>query len=160
MKIENPTEKDSEEFYELYQYAARRKNQYGDRAWRDGFSRKWVKWAIPRDSTFIARENNKIVAAVALEWSEGIWSDYNELNAGYVHRLAVAEGHHGQRVGQQIIDWAASEIKEKGREFIRLDCPTANSSLTDYYLNLGFEIVEIKEIPEYGAVVNMLQKVV
>jgi ribosomal protein S18 acetylase RimI-like enzyme len=160
MKIENPTEEDSNEFYELYQHAARRKNQYGDRAWRDGFSREWAERALLEHTTFVARSRGKVVAALTLEWSEYIWADHDEQNAGYVHRLAVAEGSHGQEIGRKVIDWAADETKNRGRKFIRLDCPTANTSLTDYYLGIGFELVEIKEIPEYGAVVNMLQRVV
>jgi GNAT superfamily N-acetyltransferase len=158
MRIELASKKDIDEFYELYQYAARRKNQYGDRAWRDGFSREWASRTLDEGAAYVGKIDNKIVAAFALEWSDDIWSEHEESSAGYVHRLAVAEGFHGQGIGKNIIDWAAGVIKKENRQFIRLDCPAANKSLTEYYLKLSFELIEVKEIPEYGAVVNMLQK--
>ncbi len=57
MKIELVSRNDIDEFYELYQYAARRKNQYGDRQWRDGFSREWVGSMFEQGLAYAAKSS-------------------------------------------------------------------------------------------------------
>lgn len=95
--------------------------------------------AIDRGETFLARRSDTVVATVTLQWADDtFWAD-RPPDAGYVHRLAVAVIGHGRGIGTAMLAWAEDATRNKGRSFLRLDCPAGNPSLRAYYESHGFE---------------------
>ncbi len=141
--------KDAKKLHKLFMQAAKYKHKYEDYSWQNGFSLDGTKRMLAKDSTFLVLINANLAGTVALEWNDNAWEDDQENKAGYIHRLAIADGFHGQQLGKQIIDWVAKQVAAKGRNYLRLDCNVANSNLCAYYENQGFKHVATKEFPEY-----------
>jgi GNAT superfamily N-acetyltransferase len=127
------------------------KRQFDDTSWRDGFSLDGVNWMIDQGTTYVANEAGKIVGTTALEWSDDGWGDLDNDNAGYIRRLAVADGQHGKGVAKFILDWALQEVANKDRDYLRLDCAQKNTSLCKYYENQGFELVKTAKFEDSDA---------
>lgn len=87
---------------------------------------------------WLARIDGDVVGTLTLNWSDQLWTDLGPTDvAGYVHRLTVLRGARG--LGARLLDWAAREIRARGRNLLRLDCVTSNIRLNDYYRAAGFE---------------------
>lgn len=73
----------------------------------------------------------------------------------YVHRLIVNRDsqYKGQRIGAELLDWAATKAAEKHLEHVRVDVWTTNTELHDYYGRQRFEKLGIFEelAPNYAA---------
>lgn len=149
---------DAEKLHELFVQAAKYKHKYEDFSWRDGFSLDGTKRMIAKNSTFLALIDARLAGTVALEWHDDAWDDDKENNAGYIHRLAIADDFHGQQLGKQIIDWAADKVAKRGRKYLRLDCNLNNLGLCGYYENQGFRQVATKEFPDYGYTAALYEK--
>jgi ribosomal protein S18 acetylase RimI-like enzyme len=82
-----------------------------------------------------------------LQWGDSsIWG--NQLpNAGYIHLLAIKNDLHGQGLGQQMIDWAATQVASHNRQFLRLNCSPDNLQLCNYYEQQGFAQIRLKKVP-------------
>lgn len=151
--------KDIEKLHELFVQAAKYKHKYDDYSWRDGFSLDGTKRMIVKGSTFLVLiDTNNLAGTVALEWNEDAWEDDQENNAGYIHRLAIADGYHGQQLSKQIIEWTAEQVTSKKRKYLRLDCNVKNISLCAYYESQGFKQIATKEFPEYDLTSALYQK--
>jgi GNAT superfamily N-acetyltransferase len=111
----------------------------GAEGWRPGQWRKErLLEAIERGETFLAELNGRVVGTITLQWSDETFWEGMPLDAGYVHRLAVAADSHGIGVGRSMIAWAEQTVSHEGRPFLRLDCPCENPRLRHYYEGLGF----------------------
>lgn len=151
-------QEDTEKVHNIYVDAAKYKHDHNDYVWREGFSRNFVVRSIESENILCAVEGKDIVCVFSLEWEDDAWSDYDELSAGYLHRLAVANGHHGRNIGIQVIEWSLSQVKNSDRKYLRLDCPTENKKLCKYYESLGFELVEAKQLPEFDTLTSLYQR--
>ena len=152
LQIQKATLTEVEALLEIFTQANQYKIARHDRAWAPGFSEKGVTWMIGLGTTYAAYLGDKIVGTVALEWedTEG-WGERENSNAGYIKRLAIHGDYHGQHIGEQIIDWAADQVQQKGRTYLRLDCTASNKKLCAYYENQGFRQVEIKHFPDWNS---------
>lgn len=152
LQIRKATLEQVQPLLEIFTQANQYKIDHHDRAWAPGFSEKGVIWMIGLGTTYAAYLDDVIVGTVALEWAdtEG-WGDRENGQAGYIRRLAIHDGYHGQHIGEQIIDWAADQVKLKGRAYLRLDCSPDNKKLCAYYENQDFKRVEIKHFPDYNS---------
>ncbi len=148
---------DAKKLHEIFVQAAKYKHNYSDYAWRDGFSFEGVVGMIERGETYAVYQEDMLVATVGLEWEDDAWDDTTEDNAGYIHRLAVGDDFHGQQLGPQIIDWAAEQVRQKSRKYLRLDCNVANRRLCAYYESQGFKQIRTKEFPDYNYTAALYQ---
>ena len=60
-------------------------------------------------------------------------------------------------LGASILAWASQQVADAGRTWLRLDCPTSNRGLREYYKHLGFHLVrevKVSSPPEFGASVS------
>lgn len=112
----------------------------GAEGWRPGqWREERLLEAIERGETFLARQSDAVVGTVTRQWAdETFWAGWPP-DAGYVHRLAVAAGRHGQGFGAAMLTWADRATRANGRSFLRLDCPAGNPALRAYYESQGFE---------------------
>jgi ribosomal protein S18 acetylase RimI-like enzyme len=78
------------------------------------------------------------VATITLQESdETIWGT-DDNRALYVHLLAIRRAIGGKGIGKILLNWAAAQGRQKGKEFLRLDCWADNPALCRYYESAGF----------------------
>ncbi len=73
------------------------------------------------------------------------WGEQSD-SAYYIHSLVVHPDYKGQQIGAQIIETIQGLAKVNKKEFLRLDCDSANPALCDYYRNLGFQEAGLIEL--------------
>jgi GNAT superfamily N-acetyltransferase len=106
--------------------------------WPDRFPRSVIAAALDSGGLFVATEGSAIVATVTLLWSDpSFWGDRDD--AGFVHRLVVRRSHVG--LGRTLLEWAADQVRSKGRSYVCLDCLGTNERMRRYYEDLGFRLV-------------------
>lgn len=149
---------DASRIHEIYVQAALHKHQYSDHSWRDGFSIEGVMRMIDSGDTYAVYLDKKLVGAVGLEREDDGWDDNALHKAGYIHRMAVGNGYHGQQIGRQIMGWASKEVKRTGRQYLRLDCSVDNKNLCAYYEKAGFELVKTKYFPDFDVTAGLYQR--
>jgi GNAT superfamily N-acetyltransferase len=107
--------------------------------WPARFPPKLVSRGITAGELYVGEEDGAVVAAVALTWSDPMFWGVRADDAGYVHRLVVRRDRTGAGLGAEIIGWAARQVSDAGREWLRLDAAADNLPLCSYYERLGFE---------------------
>jgi RimJ/RimL family protein N-acetyltransferase len=107
--------------------------------WRPGeWPRAKIIESMERGEVYFARLGQRNVATITLQWSDELfWPNY-PADAGYIHRLAVATGFHGNEIGFQLLRWAELKAKEDGKTYLRLNCMAANLGIRRYYERAGF----------------------
>ncbi|WP_106494963.1 GNAT family N-acetyltransferase [Lentibacillus sp. Marseille-P4043] len=70
------------------------------------------------------------------DWDVEMWGERND-EAYYLHRLAVARGHHNQQIGKRLLRWIDDNMLMNDG-YLRLDCVAGNPVLNDYYQQAGF----------------------
>lgn len=145
LHIKLATMEDFSDFSAIMNDAAAHKQSLGDTSWRQGFPDSGIRWMIDRGDSYIAFLGDKAVACVGLVWDDEqdqeAWAAFNPSDGGYVHRLAVHRDFGGQGLGKQVLDWAADQVRQKGRHYLRFDVSPNNPGLCAYYEKLGFERV-------------------
>jgi len=105
--------------------------------WPYPYPAEWVAASIERGETYLARENGAVLGTITLRWADpAFWGEQPPV-AGYVHGLAVRRAFAGR--GPELLDWADGQVREAGRDLLRLDCRTDNVRLRAYYEQQGFE---------------------
>lgn len=115
------------------------KLQHDDTAWgKESWSEEEVRDMMKSSTVYLINEDNKPVATFSISWEdEKMWGK-RPPDAGYLHRLAVKSDHHGRGLGEEAIKAAEGIVKNKGRQYLRLDCLAANEKLCEYYEKQGF----------------------
>jgi putative intracellular protease/amidase/N-acetylglutamate synthase-like GNAT family acetyltransferase len=113
---------------------------YGFWQWRvESFEREIVEGFVRDNEVFVAALRNKLVGCFSVHWGyEEIWGEQFHEDAGYVHRLCVSRERKGEGIGRELIRYAESYLRAKGKSWLRLDCMADNPSLNAYYVSLGF----------------------
>jgi len=69
-----------------------------------------------------------------------LWKEDN-LDAGYIHRLAIVRKPGCKDLGNQILLKAEDLINAQNKK-IRLDCIQENKRLNKYYLDNGYKLIK------------------
>jgi ribosomal protein S18 acetylase RimI-like enzyme len=96
---------------------------------------------------FVARRRQDIIAAVVLQWDDGMVWGVSAAEAGYIHSLMIDRRHSGTGLGRGVLAWAETEIAARGRKVARLDCVESNAALRAYYRRAGYAEVSRKAFP-------------
>lgn len=108
----------------------------GIEQWPESFRASDVAAAIRDGHTWLVEVDGTTGATVTLDWCDPLWSA-DQGDAGYLHRLAVRRSLSG--LGDEVLTWAAEQVKGRGRRFLRLDCVATNVALKSYYEQKGFQ---------------------
>ena len=137
--------------------ATQHKIRHEDHVWGpNGWTDEEIQDTLSESSVYIIRKYNEVVGSVSLQWEdERSWGAQPPI-AGYMHRLAIKNGYHDQGLGEIIINWAATQVAQNGKDVLRLDCEEGNVGLCAYYEKLGFVKVGSRPVPEYGDYVAAL----
>ncbi|WP_433943007.1 GNAT family N-acetyltransferase [Paenibacillus sp. SN-8-1] len=95
---------------------------------------------------FIARYEGDIAGSLVVLWSDpAVWSDLDDGQAGYIHKLVINRAYAAQGIGKELLELAGEYIADRGRNAIRLDCMEKNKRLNSYYKELNFKFIRCKE---------------
>ncbi|WP_194841287.1 GNAT family N-acetyltransferase [Salinibacillus xinjiangensis] len=95
--------------------------------------------SIENNSTFLLRKNGRAIATITLEntpndWDCEMWEEaVKDEGVVYLHRIVIHREYAGQKLGEQLIDWAKDYMREQGGRYIRFDCLGTNEGLNRYY---------------------------
>jgi ribosomal protein S18 acetylase RimI-like enzyme len=150
LKIRKSELNDTLKLADLLTDAVKYKLDHKDSSWgSEAFSEREVRGLIKTGETYSVFSGDDLVATFGLHWEdERIWGQQPP-NAGYIHRLAVRQDLHGQGLGKTIIDWVLAEVARHNRQYLRMDCDSANKKLCEYYEGLGFKEAGKKLIEPY-----------
>jgi len=96
---------------------------------------------IERGEVYIARalHDGCAVGTLRFEWRDTeLWQDIAGDSAGYVHTMAIRPALQGRQVGEVLIEWAKTQVRNRQRQYLRLDCVATNAALRRYYERIGF----------------------
>jgi GNAT superfamily N-acetyltransferase len=113
------------------------------RPWPDELERDdRVRRGIKDGCTWMVAEEGQSVATISCrrDGNPDLWHDSERAEpAVYVSRLMVRRNRGGQRIGNELIDWAGLRARRQyGARWIRIDVWTTNTMLHDYYRKRGF----------------------
>ncbi|MFH8612110.1 GNAT family N-acetyltransferase [Streptomyces sp. NPDC018029] len=116
--------------------------QYPPRRWR-------MEGAVRAGDCHLAFREGQLVGTVTVErqadpeW----WADDDPDAALYVHDLVVSREAAGQSVGARLLDWAGRLAAQREKPWLRLEAWKTNGLLHRYYLDRGFELLRIVDLP-------------
>ena len=129
-------------------HGVRSKMNHGDLAWgMTATDEGELEAIIAAGNMFVASRDGEIVAVFMLFWDDPARWGKQPPVAVYLHRFVVASGLRGQHIGEQIIALICKEIARRGRQYLRLTCPSGNKKLQDYHLKNGFTRADHKANP-------------
>lgn len=162
IEITKADQSDTDAIVEILEDARLLKLQLNDESWGyDPFTADEISTSVEQGDTYVARCGQEYIGTFVLMWSDITWgAEGNDSEAAYIHLLATANSVRGQRIGEQIIQLIGGLARNQGKQYVRLDCYSANEMLKDYYKRLGFVELRVAEPnpnnPYYTA--SLLQK--
>ena len=85
---------------------------------------------------FAYRMNEKIVGTVGF---------YRENDRHIIERLAVLPEYRHRKIGVKLMEFVENKIKEDNGKIIQLSMVDNNSVLKEWYIKLGYKLIEIKD---------------
>ncbi|MEU1074590.1 MULTISPECIES: GNAT family N-acetyltransferase [unclassified Streptomyces] len=116
--------------------------QYPPRRWR-------MEEAIEAGDCYLVFRDGTAIATLTvheradLEW----WSEDDPTSALYVHDLVVSRAAAGQALGAHLLDWAGALAHRRSKPWLRLEAWKSNHRLHRYYLDQGFALLRIVDLP-------------
>jgi ribosomal protein S18 acetylase RimI-like enzyme len=110
---------------------------------------KWIQEGIINKEFFLVYNSNELVGMYRLLINDPIFWGNKLDKAVYIHSLTTKREYSGKGFGKLIIFDIEKEAKEKGFQFIRLDCGSDITGLCNYYESIGFQNVGICEVDGY-----------
>ena len=133
---------DEERLRDLLSEAARYQATWeGEDSWPSPFPLETLRKSIDRGETYLLEREGTPIVTLALSWEDSLFWGERPPDAGYVHKLAVSRAFAHQGLGVRALEWAAAQIRDRGRPWVRLDCLATNPGLVHYYRDLGFREV-------------------
>lgn len=86
-----------------------------------------------KDSTFIALENDQIIAAVVMD-------------GGYLDLIMVSPSYQGKGIGRKATQFAINRALSQGAKLINLCYMEGNTKAENLYKCLGFEVVQVTHV--------------
>ena len=113
--------------------------------------RQTIKDNIDRGEVYVVKDVKGTVGTATLQWSDKkFWGDVPP-DAGYIHKLAIARSHAGQRLALRLLRWAEAKARAEGKRYLRLDCLASNKTFLEYYEKTEFIHVRDTETPSWKA---------
>lgn len=133
---------DLEEIKEMYREIIEETERIGRPIWGKDYPVDFLHVDVENKRMYILKDNNRIVAAVAL--CDAIWNDsmvsYEnpEGNAKYIERLAVRPSNWRQGLSRLIMEKAEETARDLGAGYLRLYVIESNKPAYSLYSKIGF----------------------
>jgi GNAT superfamily N-acetyltransferase len=140
-----------ETFSSLICGVAQELEDHGEKLWE-------MEWLQPQallktyglESLHLGRINGLPVAAfVLLETDPEFWPDILENESLFIHKVVVARAWKGHNLSSQVLDFAARQVLERGKKFLRLDTDATRPALCNLYERYGFTRVGRRLIKDF-----------
>ena len=133
---------DVDAYVELLEAAARWMRERGIEQWRPGSmraQRRLFAAAQAAGEVYVVRDGDALIGGAVLRAEpDPIWFDRPEPSALYLGKLVVARDRVGGGLGARIVEACERIARERGVEWLRLDCVASNESLARYYQRFGY----------------------
>jgi ribosomal protein S18 acetylase RimI-like enzyme len=158
LKIRMATIEDAPTVLDLWQGAARWLQSKNINQWRpENFSLDKVHKYIAGSDVYLAEMSREIVGTYLITWNDPfIWKELDNGLSGYIHKFSVSRKQKGMGIGLRLLRSAEEQIRNNGKEYIRLDCMADNERLNRYYRDAGFKY--IRRIDGEGWSANLYEK--
>ena len=91
--------------------------------------------------------NDQVAGMYRLLTTDELYWGPQDVEARYIHSLVVLNEFAGQQIGRRVLEQLITESRAAGIPLFRLDCNAANKALCNYYEQLGFRQVGLKQMP-------------
>ncbi|MDJ1131429.1 GNAT family N-acetyltransferase [Streptomyces iconiensis] len=121
----------------------------GSEQWQYPPRRERMAAAVQEGECHLAFVGGRLAGSVTLqekgdpEW----WAADEPASALYVHDLMVRRDFAGQRLGGRLLDWSGEVAGGQGKPWLRLEAWKNNRALHRYYLDQGFALLRIVDLP-------------
>ncbi|MGS2717189.1 GNAT family N-acetyltransferase [Eionea flava] len=103
------------------------------------YTQEWLASDIARgEQYFVCRQGERVVACVAFE--------HPRPDTAYLNRLSVLPAYQRQGIGKMLVEYIVSHAEQLAISTISIGIIAAHLSLKSWYISLGFEEGETKEI--------------
>ena len=150
--LENAKSSDFEIAIELHQSAAStlaKKNISQWDYWMNPPQEKilWIKEGFNKKEFYLIKNSiGELTGMVRIMNKDMLyWGEMND-KAIYIHSLIIKEEFKGHKIGQKVINQIKVNAKNKGVNWMRLDCDSSNKKLCKYYENIGFQKAGVKQL--------------
>jgi GNAT superfamily N-acetyltransferase len=116
----------------------------------------WIKQGFKRNEFYFVEYDGKTIGCFRLQWQDPIFWEERIDEAGYIHSFTFSRTLAGQGIGYKILSLIESHCKEKGKEFLRLDCGSEIEGLHRYYEGFGFK--NTGKVKVLNEVLNLYEK--
>ena len=139
--------------------AARWLSQRGEPMWHERDLRpKELLGQCSQEEIYLGWRGGKAVAVMVLQWSDRVfWPDAPTGSSAFIHKLAVRRAWAGRGIAGEMIRWAMAESRERGADFLRLDCAADRPRLCAVYEQLGFQCVGRREVGSFDTALYELR---
>lgn len=79
-------------------------------------------------------------------------------NVFFIERLAVLPKYRHQGIGKELLNYACEEIKKRNANVVRIGIINENIILKKWYMDYGFEEIQIKKVDKLPFVICVMQK--
>ena len=111
-------------------------NQWGSWYYEEVYDEKYFLQAMKNFSLYVVKNENEVVGAFLLKYeSETYWKDKEK--AVYLDHFVTKLGN--PKLGEEILNFIQKLAKEKGLDYLRLECMRSNPKINKYYQNHGFQ---------------------
>jgi ribosomal protein S18 acetylase RimI-like enzyme len=101
----------------------------------------WVRGGFERGEFRMVEMGGEVVGCLRLQSSDPeIWGERGGA-AGYIHSFTIDRRLAGRGIGRRVLERIATECRDAGKAFLRLDCGTHVAGLRRYYQGCGFQEV-------------------
>ena len=148
MQIKLCTIEDADTILLLYEDARRLQREKKMVVWPH-FDKAYIENEIREQRQWKGMEG----ADIACNWvvtyvDESIWEEKENGDAIYLHRIVTNPRHRGNKLINEIVEWAKKFASEKDRHYVRLDTLGNNKKLIDHYTLAGFEFLGMFQLKD------------
>jgi len=140
--IVNATPGDLPEIYRLFEEAIQfqKKNNYI--GW-NSYDKEFIKADVQNNVLFKIIQGDDIAGIFSICHSDPlIWREKEKGDAIYLHRIVLNRTFRGEKIFQQVLEWATQFARERKLKYIRMDTWAENEKIIDYYKSYGFVFIE------------------
>ncbi len=96
---------------------------------------------------FIASDGQGPVGVFRLQGEDPLfWPDVTDGRSVFLHKLAVHPRAQGRSIAQQLLTHALALARERGKQYLRLDCVQGRPKLSSVYQRFGFRLHSVRQL--------------
>ena len=96
---------------------------------------------------FVGWIKDQAIASLCLVEEDPIfWPQVPQEQSLFVHKLSVRRSWAGLGFAHAMLNWVIGQAFQRGKRYVRLDCPACRHRLCEYYQRIGFTHVATRDV--------------